>query len=53
MLVSLATAAGGLALITLGLLGDWGFLAVFWSAVLALIGVCVVTTGRRRGAARA
>ena len=39
MLVSLATAAGGLALFTLALLGDWGFLAGFWSAVLALIGV--------------
>jgi endogenous inhibitor of DNA gyrase (YacG/DUF329 family) len=38
MLVSLAMAAGGLTLIVLGLQRDWGFLAVFWSGVLALLG---------------
>lgn len=39
MAVSLAMATGGLTLVTLGLLRSWGFLAVFWSAVLAFIGV--------------
>lgn len=38
MLVSLAMAAGGITLVVVGLQRDWGFLAIFWSGVLALLG---------------
>ncbi|MEM7157297.1 MAG: hypothetical protein AAF799_30910 [Myxococcota bacterium] len=39
MLVSLAMASGGITLVVLGLRRDWGFVAVFWSSVLSVLGL--------------
>lgn len=39
MFVSLALAGAGLGLLALGWSRDWGFLAMFWTGVLAIIGV--------------
>ena len=39
LLVSLLMATGGITLVVQGLRKDWGFVAVFWSSVLAVLGL--------------